>query len=80
MRAWRLGGKFTFSDRVTGLRFWTQNVRVGAPLYTITTPEHDYMIQRCRAESPEEIRQFVQHQIEESGKVSETKIQGKATG
>jgi glycosyltransferase involved in cell wall biosynthesis len=68
MRAWRLKGKFFFSDKVTGIRFWTQNLRVGAPLYTIVTPEHEYMIKRFQTESPEMIRQFILHQIEESRK------------
>jgi glycosyltransferase involved in cell wall biosynthesis len=70
MRAWRLGGKFSFSDKVTGLRFWTQNLREGAPLYTNTTPEHDYMIRRIQTESQEVIRQFIHDQIEEACKAS----------
>ena len=65
MRAWRLGGKFSFGDKVTGLRFSTHNVRKGVPLYTNVSHEHDYLIQRCQNESPLEIRQFIQHQIEE---------------
>jgi glycosyltransferase involved in cell wall biosynthesis len=68
MRAWRLGGKFSFGNRITGLRFWTQNLRNGAPLYSSTTPEHDYMIDRFMAESPEEIRRFLHRQIEEASK------------
>jgi len=68
MRAWRLGGKFSFSDRVTGLRFMTQNLRKGAPLYTNITPEHDYMIKLCQTKSPELIRQLIQHQLEEARK------------
>lgn len=68
MRAWRLGGKFSFGDKVTGLRFLTHNVQKGAPLYTNISHEHDYMIQRCQNESPDVIRQFIQHQIEEARK------------
>jgi glycosyltransferase involved in cell wall biosynthesis len=66
MRAWRLGGKFSFGDRITGLRFWTQNLRAGAPLYSNATPEHDYMIGRFLTETPDEIRRFVQGQLEEA--------------
>jgi glycosyltransferase involved in cell wall biosynthesis len=66
MRAWRFGGKFSFGNRITGLRFWTQNLRNGAPLYSNTTPEHDYMIERFRTESPEEIRRYLHRQIEEA--------------
>ncbi len=68
MRAWRLGGTFSFGNRITGLRFWTQNLRNGAPLYSNTTPEHDYMIERLKRESPEEIRRFLHQQIEEANK------------
>ncbi len=66
MRAWRLGGKFIFSDRVTGLRFWTQNVRKGDYLYSNKTPEHSYMIKMCQTQSPKQIRQFIFKQIKES--------------
>lgn len=68
MRAWRLGGKFSFGEKVTGLRFLTQNVRKEGLRYTSISPEHDYMIQRCQNQSPEVIRQFIQHQIEEARK------------
>ncbi len=68
MRAWRLGGKFTFGDRITGLRFWTQNLRKGAPLYSNHTPEQEYMIGRIQAEAPEETRRYLHRQIEEAGK------------
>ncbi len=66
LRAWRLGGKFSFGDRITGLRFWTQNLRTGAPLYSNATPEHEYMIGRFMKETPEEIRRFVHRQIGET--------------
>lgn len=68
MRAWRLGGKFSFGDKVTGLRFLTQNARKGTLLYTNTSPEHDYMIQCFQNESPDAIRQLIQHQIESASK------------
>lgn len=66
MRAWRLGGRFSFGNRITGLRFWTQNLRKGVPLYSNATPEHEYMIERFKTESPEEIRRFLHRQIEEA--------------
>jgi glycosyltransferase involved in cell wall biosynthesis len=77
MRAWRLGGKFSFGNRITGLRFCTHNLRNGAPLYSNTTPEHDYMIERFKTESPEEIRRFLHQQIEEASK--QTPIQRQRT-
>ena len=64
MRAWRLGGTFVFGDTISGLRFWTQNLRTGAPLYVNATPEHAYMVARLERESPDSIRAFVQQQIE----------------
>jgi glycosyltransferase involved in cell wall biosynthesis len=66
MRAWRLQGKFSFGDKVTGLRFLTQNLRKGSPIYTAITPEHEYMIKRFQTESPEMIRRCISRQIEES--------------
>ncbi|MDA8258314.1 MAG: glycosyltransferase family 2 protein [Betaproteobacteria bacterium] len=59
MRSWRLGGRFVFGERVTGLRFWTQNLRKGAPLYSNATPEHEFMVEFLRAHSAEEVRQFI---------------------
>jgi glycosyltransferase involved in cell wall biosynthesis len=64
MRAWRLGGTFVFGDTVSGLRFWTQNLRTGAPLYANATPEHAYMVERLERESPDSIRRYIQQQIE----------------
>ena len=64
MRAWRLGGTFCFGDRVTGLRFWTQNLRHGAPLYASATPEHEYMVERLEHECSDTIRSFIRQQVE----------------
>ena len=66
MRAWRRGGSFCFGDTVTGLRFWTQNLRSGAPLYSNSTPEHEYMIERMERESPDATRSFLRRQLETS--------------
>jgi glycosyltransferase involved in cell wall biosynthesis len=63
MRAWRRGGTFVFGDTITGLRFWTQNLRTGAPLYTHATEEHEYMIARLERESPENIRASILQRI-----------------
>lgn len=68
MRAWRLGGAFRFGDTVTGLRFWTQNLRSGAPLYAHTTPEHESMIQRMEREPPEATRAFIAHQLAQASR------------
>jgi hypothetical protein len=62
MRAWRLRGVFCFGDRVTGLRFWTQNVRETL-LYEHATPEHEYMLERMRSLSPDAIRALIEEQI-----------------
>jgi hypothetical protein len=80
MRAWRLGGKFSFGNRITGLRFWTQNLRNGAPLYSNKTPEHANMIERFKTEPPEEIRRFLHQQIEEANRENkDTPIPGQRT-
>lgn len=63
MRAWRLGGRFTFGNRVTGLRFWTQNLRKGSPLYSNVTPEHAFMIEFLRTHSADEVRQFIGQEV-----------------
>lgn len=63
MRAWRLGGRFAFGDQVTGLRFWTQNLRSEGPLYAVATPEHDTMVRRFETESPDAIRAGIDRQI-----------------
>ena len=68
MRAWRQGGKFSFGDKITGVKFYTLNLRQGAPLYTNITQEHDYMVQSFENESPEEIRQWIRQQIEAAQK------------
>jgi hypothetical protein len=65
MRAWRLGGTFCFGDQVTGLRFWTQNLRSGSPLYANTTPEHEYMVERMEKEPADATRLFIRQQLEE---------------
>lgn len=63
MRAWRQGGRFSFGNKITGIRFWTQNLRDVDALYTITTPEHEHMLRRCSDESPNDIRLSIEHQI-----------------
>lgn len=65
MRAWRLGGVISFGDKITGLRFWTQNLREGAPLYEGKTPEHEYMIKLMEENSPDDVREFVLQQLKE---------------
>lgn len=59
MRAWRMGGRFVSGERVTGLRFWTQNLRKGNPLYHNTTPEHVFMIDYMQQHSADEVRAFI---------------------
>ena len=68
MRAWRMKGKFSFGDKVTGIRFLTHNARKGAPLYTNNSPEHDYMVRRFANESTDLIRQSIMHQVESAQK------------
>jgi len=73
MRAWREGGRFSFGDQITGIRFWTQNERKAGKLYAITTPEHEVMLKRCRNELPNDIRLSIERQIlEESGTKSQS--------
>ena len=63
MRAWRRGGTFCFGDRVTGLRFLTQNLRKGSPLYAHATPEHEYMLDRMQNGSADTIRALIEEQL-----------------
>jgi hypothetical protein len=65
MRAWRLGGVMSFGDKITGLRFWTQNLREGAPLYKSKSPEHEYMINLMENISPDGVREFIHLQFKE---------------
>jgi glycosyltransferase involved in cell wall biosynthesis len=67
MRAWRSGGVFSFGDRITGLRFWTQNLRNGAPLYAQYTPEHNYMVKLMEELSPQEIRDLIFQMLKNFG-------------
>jgi hypothetical protein len=62
MRAWRMGGKFCFGTRITGARFWTQNLRQ-PPLYSHTTAEHDYMLERIRRESSATLGEVIKEEI-----------------
>lgn len=63
MRAWRKGGRFSFGEKITGIRFWTQNMRQADKLYAITTPEHEQLLQRCINETPDDIRLSIEQQI-----------------
>ena len=67
MRAWRKGGKFCFGARITGARFWTQNLRQ-PPLYSHTTAEHEYMVERIRSESATTLRKEIEEEIAASRK------------
>jgi hypothetical protein len=67
MRAWRRGGAFCFGDRLTGLRFWTQNLRKEGSLYAHATPEHEYMLERMQNESADAIRAFIEDQLARRG-------------
>lgn len=80
MRAWRLGGRFTFGDRVTGLRFWTQNLRKGSPFYSNATPEHEFMIEILRTHSAEEVRQFIWQQAGNNPDMGKRKYGEEALG
>lgn len=66
MRAWRLGGTFSFGSEVTGLRFLTQNLRAQGPHYAHATPEHEYMVKRMEQELPDATRLFIRQQLEEA--------------
>jgi len=66
MRAWKLGGVISFGDRITGLRFWTQNLRKGASLYEVETSEHEYMIKLMEDNSPDGVREFILLQLKET--------------
>lgn len=59
MRSWRKGGRFALGEKVTGLRFWTQNLRKGSSIYNNTTPEHQFIVDFLRTKSAEEIRNFI---------------------
>ena len=64
MRAWRQGGRFEFGDRISGLRFWTQNLRQGVPLYDNDTPEHELMLQAMRQWPTDALRAGISRQID----------------
>ena len=70
MRAWRLGGVISFGDKITGLRFWAQNLRKGASLYEVKTPEHEYMIKLMEDISPDSVREFILLQLKETANSS----------
>lgn len=72
MRAWRMGGNFSYGDKITGIRFWTQNARKVDKLYTVSTQEHEVMLKRCMNETPEQIRLSIEQQI-----LEETEAQSK---
>lgn len=72
MRAWRLGGTFSFGRIVTGLRFCTHNLRTEGPLYVHATPENEYMVTRMERESPDATRLFLRRQIEEARRDGES--------
>ena len=63
LRAWRLGGRFCFGTRVTGLRFLTRTEPAGAPVYATATPEHESTADRLERETPDAIRAFVRGQL-----------------
>ena len=67
LRAWRLGGTLVFGRHITGLRFWTQNLRSGRPLYDNHSPEHEVMLERLRRETPDALRANLLQQIEAHG-------------
>ncbi len=64
MRAWRKGGKFCFGVRITGARFWTQNLRE-PPFYSHTTAEHESMVERIRTESVTTLSRAIEAEITE---------------
>lgn len=78
MRAWRKGGRFSFGDKITGIRFWTQNARKVDKLYALSTEEHEAMLQRCMNEPPEQIRLSIEQQIFEETKSNNLKQNFKA--
>lgn len=63
MRAWRLRAKFCFGDRMTGVRFWTQNLRKGGPIYSNATPEHAWMLSMLQRQTPDCLRDIFHQQI-----------------
>jgi glycosyltransferase involved in cell wall biosynthesis len=66
MRAWRLRAILCFGQKITGVRFWTQNLRRDAPLYSTTTPEHSYMLSLLQRESGDTIRAAFLKQMDQS--------------
>lgn len=63
MRAWRLGGKFAFSDRVTGIRFLYHYPSSEGFTYNHATSGHSYMIKLFHSLTPVMIRTFIDGQI-----------------
>ena len=78
MRAWRKGGRFSFGDKITGIRFWTQNARKVDKLYALNTQEHEAILKRCMNEPPEQIRLSIEQQILEETKSNNLKQNIKA--
>lgn len=70
LRAWRLGGTFSFGDTVTGIRMWTHNVRPGrpsdAPIYFDATPENEALVERLQHEGPDETRTHIERRFQSS--------------
>lgn len=62
LRAWRKGGKFCFGERITGARFWTQNLRQ-PPLYSHATAEHEYMVERIHVEGSTTLGRAIEEEI-----------------
>lgn len=67
LRAWRLGGQFTFGRVFTGLRLRTHYLRGGGPLYDNRSPEHEALLERLLGEHANVIRTDTLQQIEHHG-------------
>jgi len=73
LRAWRHGGEFRLGRRLTGLRFWTHNLRQDTAVFSVATPEHKLTIERLEREPLDDFRQDVLDMIDAAGSASRAK-------
>lgn len=65
LRAWRLGGAFTFGRKVSGLRLRTHHLRTDGPSYTGGAPEHETVLGWMQREPVAALRARLLAQVEE---------------
>jgi glycosyltransferase involved in cell wall biosynthesis len=62
LRAWKMGGRFSFGSEITGLRFLTGNFLHSDKTYSSASPEIEYIVKRLQSESSDIIRKWILNQ------------------